>query len=69
MKFHPITSDVNRVNFEAFFVDDRIVTYFEKTHFISGVIFIDGYFSGIPQNHSSKIFINGHFSVTASVYD
>ena len=52
-----------------FFVRDRKVTNFEKTHFISGVIFIDGHFSGIPWNHSGKIFINGHFSVTALIYE
>ena len=42
---------------------------FERTHFISGVIFIDGYLSGIPSNHSRKIFINGYFSVTALIYE
>ena len=41
----------------------------KKTHFISGVIFIDGYFSGIPWNHSGKIFINGLFLVTALIYE
>ena len=52
-----------------FFVRDRKVTNFEKTYFISGVIFIDGHFWGIPYNHSGKIFINGHFSVTALIYE
>ena len=38
-------------------------------HFISAVIFIDVHFSGIPHNHFGKIFISGHFSVTALIYE